>query len=229
MIFKELEQENNLRPENLPKFIDYGEIDKMAQEDRRNTAYDLMDEYDLTPEEAEILVRYFDDFDLTLDNLIGKRVLDVGSGPGDFKKAVNKLGEKFNIINFDRGIVWEDAMDVKGDALNMPFRDESFDFVLAHGSVPLMYATRGKHNLISPTLKEMFRIVRRGGVLKVFPVAIDNPGYPEESKEYAEMEREVLKGLNVIHGQSPEIKAKISEVKDPDQPAVRRYLLEVFR
>ena len=187
MIFKELEQENNLRPENLPKFIDYGEIDKMAQEDRRNTAYDLMDEYDLTPEEAEILVRYFDDFDLTLDNLIGKRVLDVGSGPGDFKKAVNKLGEKFNIINFDRGIVWEDAMDVKGDALNMPFRDESFDFVLAHGSVPLMYATRGKHNLISPTLKEMFRIVRRGGVLKVFPVAIDNPGYPEESNELSKI------------------------------------------
>lgn len=226
MSVEAVEKKGITRPENLPEFIEFDRRERLSLDRRSSIGDDLIDRHGLTGEEVEVVVRYLETFSLSLESLVGKKIIDVGSGLGNFKKGLNKLGKNFDVVSFDRGMAWEGTMDVKGDALKMPFQDESFDLELAYGSTPLMYATRNEFRSIPSVIKEMLRIVRKGGVVKIFPVAIDNPGFPEGQGRYSKMASQILGVMDEIHKQNPDFKIKITEIKDG--PAVRQ-LLEIFK
>lgn len=103
-------------------------------------------------------------------------VLDVACGPGlvtcEFAKIAHKVvgmdmtpamletakkrQRELGLQNLD----WK-----QGDALNLPFQDESFDVVITRYSF---------HHLLSPTvaLDEMIRVCKQGGIVMVADVAI---------------------------------------------------------
>ncbi len=216
-------------PERLLPFVEYADGGNISLPERTNICEDLIDLYDLTELEARALVRYLENLNLTLENLKNKRVIDIGSGSGDFKKALKKVGNGFEIINFDDFFYNEDPDAVRGGAHRIDFPDGSFDLVIAYGSVPLSTSLRGQHDLIPPAIREMIRIVKPGGAVKIFPAAIDNPAFPEGKKRHSEMAAIVFDELDKIHSSNPSLKIKITRIKDSNNPPATRQLLEIFK
>ncbi|MBI2676936.1 MAG: methyltransferase domain-containing protein [Candidatus Yanofskybacteria bacterium] len=171
---------SELPQENLKTHVSIkGEEKKdLTWEERIPLRKDYAERFNLSEEEAEALDYYLFYLGLDVNDLVGKKVLDVGSGHGNFKKALQKIVEikDGEFVNFDVNIFaaelgeTEQELDVSGAAETLPFKDESFDFVLANFSVPVMQFTGQELELIPKTLREMVRVVRGGGVIKIFPV-----------------------------------------------------------
>lgn len=94
----------------------------------------------------------------------GKKWLDVGCGVGDILKRLKGdfvvFGTEINDLGLQyskkRGI----ANLVKADAVNLPFKDQSFDFVSVLG---VMYHSMVKDDRLC--LKEGVRVCKKGGLL----------------------------------------------------------------
>ncbi len=167
----ELPQENS--KESIS--IKWGEKRDLAWEERIPLQKGYAEKFNLSGEEAEALDYYLFFLDLNVNELVGKKVLDIGSGRGSFKKALQKIVEikDGEFVNFDLNVFDEEekqSINVLGTAETLPFKDESFDFVLANFSVPVMQATAGIIEVVPQTLEEMTRVVRKNGVIKVYPV-----------------------------------------------------------
>jgi ubiquinone/menaquinone biosynthesis C-methylase UbiE len=67
-------------------------------------------------------------------------------------------------------------------AENLPFRDDVFDLVVAHFSVPMLCTTKRE---IVAALEEMCRVAKRGGVIRIVPVRM---GRNKECDQWAESE-----------------------------------------
>ena len=90
-----------------------------------------------TPE--EVVKRYLQLLELKKEDLIDKSILDVGSG-GDakFARGMREEGISENVTSFDRhgSNVEKDKSFVIGDTQDMPFGDNSFDYVLSVSALP---------------------------------------------------------------------------------------------
>lgn len=223
-------QNETCYPERLLPFAEYKDKDNINLSDKISICEDLVDLYDLTELEAEALIRYLENVNLTLEDLKNKKVIDIGSGPGDFRKALKKIGSEFEIINFDDFLYYDEDPDaVRGNAQDINFPDESFDLVVAYGSVPLSTSFREQYDLIPSAIKEMIRIVKSGGMVKIFPVAINNPAFPEGREGHSKMAAAVFDELEKIHNLDPGLKIKITRIKDSSNPSATRQLLEIFK
>ena len=121
----------------------------------------------------------------------GMKVLDVGAGTGYFTRRLASGPEKVTVTGLDRDDVFVDyarqkASDlglsvdfVLGDALALPFEDNTFDLVASHTfftSIPDPVKA----------MEEMRRVLRPGGIVaSVTPMSFDNfvydlGQYPEE-------------------------------------------------
>ena len=183
-------------------------------------------EYGLSDEESKTLLRYLRDLELPIDVLIGKRVLDIGCGPQPtLKSVVAKIGLRSTITNLDHSPKLGDAIDICVSADNLPFPDESFDLVLARASVPIMQAIPGKYSLIPRTLKEMLRVLKRGGVIKIYPLYLRYaaPGQRFWLDSYLGVL--VEEELARIHKSDPGIKMRLVLVSFQ----LDDYLLEIYK
>lgn len=100
--------------------------------------------------------------------LRGKRILDLGAGNSDFAQEANKIpGTK--VVQLDASYSKYPPTDTRDKICaaiqQLPFRDGFFDEVIASHSV--MYIPEMD---IEQSLKEMLRIIRVGGSIKIFPV-----------------------------------------------------------
>lgn len=96
------------------------------------------------------------------ERLDGKRVLDVGGGPGYFADAFRRAGATYNSLDADlgelSGLGDPEPGTVLGSGMQLPFRDASFDVtyssnVLEHVAKPWTMA------------EEMVRVTKPGGLV----------------------------------------------------------------
>jgi SAM-dependent methyltransferase len=133
-----------------------------------------------------------------LGQLAGRRVLDVGTGKGQFVQTlVDELGSYTEIIGIDVSDAGAEGFRqafgarpsvrfVVADAAAMPFDDESFDTVAISGSL---------HHLADPTrvLTEMRRVLKSGGAFILYEQVRDRPAAAELTHiRFHEWSEEVL-------------------------------------
>lgn len=129
---------------------------------------------------------YLDALDMTLEELRGKFVLDVGSGYGNFAKECYeyKIAEVVSldidprVFAFDLGAmgrttrpVFRELPGIIATAAALPFRNEVFDLVTAHFSVPIFAKTRQEVFLL---LDEMVRVLKERGDIRIVPYHISD-------------------------------------------------------
>ena len=103
--------------------------------------------------------------ELTTDKLNGKLILDIGCGPGRFVDVSKEMGANVVVaLDYSTAIdaAKENFLDtngiffVQGDALNLPFKDEVFDFAYSIGVL---------HHTPSPIkgVEEAARVLKKDG------------------------------------------------------------------
>ncbi len=94
--------------------------------------------------------------------LAGKRVLDVGGGPGYFSEAFRRAGATYNSLDADlgelSGLGDPEPGTVLGSGMALPFRAESFD--VAYSSNVLEHVNRPWD-----MADEMVRVTKSGGLV----------------------------------------------------------------
>ena len=204
----------------LPEFIDFEERKDSDSQTAESLKRKLMSRYGLKWPQADRYVEY--DRKLgpnLLKTISGKSVLDVGSGPGNFKSAIIKINPgPVKIVNLDEGVIWRKTMDVVGEAADLPFRDNGFDVVLARCSVPIMdVQNEGRFDLIPGTLRELLRVVKINGVVKISPIGGDSKDrLPVDQKRYEKMFQEIIKEVSNIHKENPDWRIKVTKIISQD-------------
>lgn len=109
---------------------------------------------------------------LNEEMLEGKRVLDIGAGNGYIGYFLRQNGVKCEVVDLDRSVCSPPgAVAVKGHALWLPFRDETFDVVISLGCMPIL-ATRHRDPeqagiAARDALDEAVRVTARGGSVRM--------------------------------------------------------------
>ena|SRR3989344_2342030 len=140
------------------------------------------------------LEEYSRDLDLNQKTLEGKKILDVGSGTRKFAKEVKESGINAEVISLDPVYLSQELQEEKmrheGGPINklkefiratdipdvkektvagvgekMPFKDETFDLILADNSLPAY----GNKEQIDEFFTEAFRVLKKGGELRFTP------------------------------------------------------------
>jgi len=101
--------------------------------------------------------------ELLPENIAGKRVLDIGCGTGWFSQRAYERGANVTSLDVGTALLRQtlrkaDVTPTVGDALGLPFGDESFDVVVS-SEVIEHTADAGQ------AVAEMGRVLRPGGVL----------------------------------------------------------------
>lgn len=95
------------------------------------------------------------------EKISGKLVLDIGCGSGKFTDVANSLGAKMVAIDYSSAIDVckknlnnNNILFVQGDALNLPFNDDIFDYSFSIGVL---------HHTPDPYIgvKEAFRVLKK--------------------------------------------------------------------
>lgn len=126
---------------------------------------------------------------LGLDQLEGKRILDLGGGATNafVQEALMLLGASVTAINLnpmlgypevirEKGIILSEQINsVAGEASSMPFADNSFDLVLSMAAFPKFFT----RNEFPGVANEIWRILDNSGVSLSWPYTyIGNEGLP---------------------------------------------------
>lgn len=213
---EEQKERNAIEEIKLPEFIQYREKTDLAPEDKSFIKNKLMNKYGITEYEASTYVEYARNLGINYKDFIDESVLDIGSGSGQFKNALEKMDVKdTKIVNLDEGTFWKKEMDVVGMAETLPFKNESFNIVLAHCSVPIMDVSTKKHpELIPVMLREALRVVKVGGRIKIYPIGSYREDEVEVNRRNAEMFRKILEELGYIYEENPKLIFKITKINE---------------
>jgi len=119
---------------------------------------------------------YMEDFDLT-DEELRSPLLDVGAGSGAFIYYLrHNLGNKnaFGVSKYIPKSLKHDEGFVVTDGRALPFRDDTFEIVLARNYVPIFSDTEEEY---LEAINELIRVTKPGGKIMC------NVSTPEEQQE----------------------------------------------
>lgn len=115
---------------------------------------------------------YCRELEISPELLRGKEILDLGGGLANFAKVMQKFGIKITTVDAhpewheDEGRPSAETPYVVGDALNLPFKDSSFDLVIARAAVHSIVKTNDQ---ILPLWREVLRVLKPGGEFRFGP------------------------------------------------------------
>lgn len=162
---------------SLPKAIDSSVSAITA--DHYGELFKEFDEDSYFDEPVQLLTQRFERNGFDIAWLQGKRGLDSGCGNGRYSVALNKLGlseihgldmSDKNIEDAEKRRASRDLSGItyrKGDVLNLPYEDTSFDFVFSNGV--LHHTTDWKRGV-----SELLRVLKPGG--RGFFMVMPDPG-----------------------------------------------------
>ena len=111
-------------------------------------------------------------------------ILDIGSGSSSFSEGAQKHGAK--VVSLDFGYAKHPPVDIKNSvaalAQELPFADESFDEVISLWCVSPWIKTG-----VDETLREMMRVAKKGGTVRINTIRIPDPDDALYSVENAEI------------------------------------------
>jgi ubiquinone/menaquinone biosynthesis C-methylase UbiE len=125
--------------------------------------------------ELELVQENLRDLGLTLDDLAGKKVLDVGAGHALIGKLAKERG--IDVVSVDRNpAMWTDGQKseipdvpyIQADAENLPFPDGQFDLVIDRAG-PLDVDSIGFRKNATVLIQEVMRTLKPGGELRFGP------------------------------------------------------------
>lgn len=143
-----------------------------------------------------------------IEDLVGKRVLDIGALEGEVVKFLQNKGVDATALDIDGSFSSSVDNFIIGDAHNLPFEDESFNSVFAHANPAF-----GMENSESAFL-EAFRVSKKGGEIRVGPFFSPKD---KNEKDYAEIY------LNKLKETFEDIK-----ILEPDDSNVEGYKRKYF-
>lgn len=109
--------------------------------------------------------QYLNVLNLDWQTLHGKRVLDIGADSGDFAYIAKTKGITVVSLDDSPRIDPRQAVPfIKGDGLNLPFTDNSFDFIVAAHVTPVMIK---EINDWRKLIQESRRVLRDDGELRL--------------------------------------------------------------
>ncbi len=120
-------------------------------------SHELSDE---TPEET--FKRYQSQLALDEKSLVGKRILDVGSNDSLFEQYLEQKYPGTGVVSMDLSKV--KGISVQGNSEQLPFKDESFDVIVAHG-VPF-----GPEDL-EKSMEQFVRALKENGEIRIGPMS----------------------------------------------------------
>lgn len=181
-----------------------------------------------SPEQNEVEVhaqRIMNNLGLEMENMRGKKILDLGAGKAELAQWAKKQG--INIMSLDSGTGYSaeklpKGIDyVKGSAEELPIQNESLDLLLSHGSPPGLSQTKEE---VVKIVKEALRVLKNRGEFRFGPgylhPAIFEPGEifsEEEENNFSSEDRmkrireKSLEFLRTIHPNIEEIAIKGKE------------------
>lgn len=126
---------------------------------------DIEDEVEIIRTPEEVFNSYQEDFNIPIEDLKTKSILDVGANEGKFVRYLReKLGNtKAIALEYQEIRTPEDRPEwwVVGSGLDLPFADESFEIVTAHSYLSMFYDRERGINAIT----ELVRVLKPGGTL----------------------------------------------------------------
>lgn len=135
------------------------------------SAYETAEQIKTSPVTSRTPAFYKDVFNLNPAGLTGKNILDVGGGLSTFSRWASQYANF--AISLDAQHSYQPEYKrvknlkrpITGTAQDIPFADETFDQTLASWSLFWIEDVR-------ESLKEMLRVTRSGGSIKVYPVGL---------------------------------------------------------
>lgn len=132
--------EDNSRARNGQEVLDADLVKFLDRKYKNN-----MDQFETARGE---LLKYFDDLELRAELLQDKVALDLGSNEHFFDEYCK---EKYNtsFVALDKGmraLGTKHEMGVLADARSLPFKNDAFDLVISHASMPHLFAPSTDYN-----------------------------------------------------------------------------------
>ncbi len=125
--------------------------------------------------DEEIFRQYMENLDLKPEDF-NKKILDVGSGSGQFARWAKEhhvSSEIYSLEPFQESS--EKSKLARGKAETIPFRNESFDLVVSSCAIPQIYSEPQyegrREEKIRESLLELLRVVKAGGEIRIGPIA----------------------------------------------------------
>ncbi len=168
-----------------------------------------------------------DTYDMPAEFFKGKSVLDAGCGnSGYFQVAMYNLGVK-HVTCLDIGEDWKPELAkilnqhnipvdfcnyVSGSTTDLPFANESFDFVASNGVLMHLETVE----MAELAINELSRVTRKGGVVYSH-IGIDKPGI---------VDRYIVKALRLAYIEDEEFKQFVDTL-DPE--GLKSEILEIYK
>ncbi|OGH20647.1 MAG: hypothetical protein A3D74_03500 [Candidatus Levybacteria bacterium RIFCSPHIGHO2_02_FULL_37_13] len=119
------------------------------------------------------LQSYLDFVSLSLDDLKGKTVLDLGSGINRAFAAQANLAGNTKVVSLEPRAAFEQAIPhndlaplVAGMAYKLPFRNDSFDLAVSFTAIPMWLKTEDE---MRDSFQEIDRVLKPGGEARLYP------------------------------------------------------------
>lgn len=190
------------------------------------------------PEESgeEVFRSYVEDLELQPEDF-KKKILDVGSGTGQFAKWAKEHGVSSEIVSVEPyKELLEKQKGIRGDAIALPFRDGSFELVISNGAMPHVFRgevpSESVAEKVRARLEEMLRVTAAGGEIRLG--CVPKGDIYENQRLFARALDDALHELGAEHNLAIEHIRKEPDTYEYDESGTtpqrilaRRYLIKI--